>query len=145
MPPWLRALFAGTSEFWLGAGQSIVGLAGMWVVALQHAHTFTEQALHPGTQAAAAACIPCHNPTRLESCSGQSAKRLHPCAAGFDLSIDMVALLVNLIISVLVPSVIGKVGMQAPLSPRQFCSCGSPARGCAWARCTKAAALLSGR
>jgi len=29
--------------------------------------------------------------------------------AGFDLSIDMVALLVNLLISVLVPSVIGKV------------------------------------
>lgn len=33
--------------------------------------------------------------------------------ADFDLSIDMVALLVNLLISVLVPSVIGKVGLRS--------------------------------
>lgn len=137
MPPWLRALFAGTSECWLGAGRGIAGLG--WRVGNRRAararfHRAGFAPCHPGSRCSLHA-LPCHKPTRLESCSGQSANSLHPCAAGFDLSIDMVALLVNLIISVLVPSVIGKVGMQALLAPRR--SFGSPAAGCALTRGTK--------
>ena len=54
---------------------------------------------------AAPPLLPCPPPFRPPACLPA-----HPTHADFDLSIDMVALLVNLLLSVFVPSVIGKVG-----------------------------------
>ena len=94
MPPWLKALFSGTGERWrfrrahwqgwlMGRGRSAVAEAGARA--------------HAGSSAG-----------RPDLCSALAVRA--SVAADFSLSIDMVALLVNLLISVLVPSLVGKVG-----------------------------------